>query len=93
MAETEQVRGTMKKVMLAGVGAAALIAEKSQSMLEELAEKGAATVEQGKVMNEELKHKRRAKDTDAYLDSLTPEQMEELKEKILQREADGQGAE
>ena len=93
MAETEQVRGTLKKVMLAGVGAAALLAEKSQSMLDELAEKGAATVEQGKVLNEELKHKRKSKNTDDYLDSLTPEQMEELKEKILQREADGQGAE
>ena len=46
-----------KKIFLAGIGAAAITAEKSKKMVEELVKKGELTVEQGKVLNEELKHK------------------------------------
>ncbi|WKY42910.1 phasin family protein [Eubacteriaceae bacterium ES2] len=46
----------LKKVFLAGVGAVATTAEKSQELINELVEKGELTVEQGKVLNEELKH-------------------------------------
>ncbi|MEG2687096.1 MAG: hypothetical protein RR954_08275 [Christensenellaceae bacterium] len=45
----------VKKMILAGVGAAAITAEKSKEMLAELVQKGELTVEQGKVLNEELK--------------------------------------
>ncbi|HJA12932.1 MAG TPA: hypothetical protein H9799_08315 [Candidatus Mediterraneibacter merdipullorum] len=51
----------MKKVILAGIGAAASTAEKSKDFLEEMVEKGELTVEQGKVLNEELKHNIRQK--------------------------------
>ena len=46
----------LKKVMLAGVGAVAVTAEKSKELLDEMVKKGELTVEQGKVLNEELKH-------------------------------------
>lgn len=47
----------LKKIMLAGIGAVALTAEKSEALVRELVKKGELTVEQGKVLNEELKHK------------------------------------
>lgn len=52
---------SMKKIMLAGIGAVAVTAEKSRELVDELVVKGELTVEQGKVLNEELKHK--VKDT------------------------------
>ncbi|MFS0782591.1 phasin family protein [Bacillus sp. 1P06AnD] len=45
----------MKKVMLAGIGAVATTYEKSQAIVDTLIKKGEITVEQGKVLNEELK--------------------------------------
>lgn len=47
----------VKKIFLAGVGAIAVTAEKSRDLVEELVKKGQLTVEQGKVLNEELKHR------------------------------------
>ena len=47
----------LKKVFLAGVGAVALTAEKSKQIADQLVAKGGLTVEQGKVLNEELKRK------------------------------------
>lgn len=52
----ETISEVMKKVMLAGIGAMATTAEKSKEILDELVAKGELTVEQGKVLNEELKH-------------------------------------
>lgn len=46
----------LKKVLLAGIGAVALSAEKSKELVEQFVKKGELTVEQGKVLNEELKH-------------------------------------
>ena len=46
----------MKRVLLAGIGAVACTAEKAGSLVEEFVKKGELTVEQGKVLNEELKH-------------------------------------
>ena len=46
----------IKKLLLAGIGTAAMTAEKSKEVLDELVEKGELTVEQGKVLNQELKH-------------------------------------
>lgn len=45
-----------KKIFLAGLGAAAVTAEKSKQIVDELVRKGELTLEQGKVMNEELRH-------------------------------------
>ena len=47
----------IRKILLAGVGAVAIGAEKSQELIEELVKKGELTVEQGKILNEELTRK------------------------------------
>lgn len=47
----------LKKVVLAGIGAVAMTAEKSEELIEELVKKGELTAKQGKVLNEELRHK------------------------------------
>ena len=52
----EKISDSMKKILLAGIGAAATTAEKSKEILDDLVKKGELTVEQGKVLNEELKH-------------------------------------
>lgn len=46
----------LKKILLVGIGTAAVTAEKSKEILDELVKKGELTVEQGKVLNQELKH-------------------------------------
>ena len=42
----------MKKLVLLGIGAAALTAEKSKELIDELVKKGELSIEQGKVLNE-----------------------------------------
>ena len=46
----------LRKLILAGVGVAAVTKEKGADVLDELVQKGELTIEQGKVLNEELKH-------------------------------------
>ena len=46
----------LKKILVVGIGTAAVTAEKSKEILDELVRKGELTVEQGKVLNQELKH-------------------------------------
>lgn len=46
----------LKKIFLAGLGAVAATTEKSKQVVDELVKKGELTLEQGKVLNEELKH-------------------------------------
>ncbi len=55
----------VKRIFLAGVGAIAMTAERSSKLIDELVAKGELTFEQGKVLNEELKHniKEKIKDT------------------------------
>ena len=81
----------IKKLLLAGVGAVATTADKSQEIFEELVKKGEITVEQGKTLNQELKHNVKEKtetvenpikDINAILAGLTAEQLEALKGKI-----------
>jgi len=47
---------TMKKIILAGIGAAAETSQKAEELLDEMVKKGEITVEQGKVLNQELRH-------------------------------------
>lgn len=91
---------SVKKLLLAGIGAAATTAEKSKEILDDLVEKGELTVEQGKVLNEELKHNIKktvkekvnavkpatAEELSDLLDTMTPEQLAALKEEILKKE-------
>ena len=95
----EQLGEGIRKLLLAGIGAAAGTKEKSEIILRELVKKGELTVEQGKVLNEELKHN--IKDairenvtvnvvTDDMLDAvddMDDEQLAALKERIAKAEA------
>lgn len=47
---------SFKNIFLAGVGATAYSFEKAQELVDDLVKKGELTVQQGKVVNEELKH-------------------------------------
>ena len=51
----DQLGENIRKLILAGIGAAAMTKEKGESVLHDLVKKGELTVEQGKVLNEELK--------------------------------------
>lgn len=88
----------LKKIILAGIGAAALTSEKAKQMIDEFVKKGELTVEQGKVLNEELKHNisRKIKesvtvpqsidDIEKAVGNLTPEELTALKAKIAETE-------
>ncbi|WEV75189.1 phasin family protein [Bifidobacterium sp. ESL0800] len=47
----------LRTVFLAGIGAMATTAEKGQEIVDALVKKGELTVEQGRTLNTELKHK------------------------------------
>lgn len=86
----------LRKVLLAGIGAVATTAEKSKDLVDALVSKGELTVEQGKVLNEELKRNvsesiQQAKEKKAVcsqnkvleqMDQMTPEQLQQIKEKL-----------
>ena len=89
----------IKKILLAGIGAVATTTEKSKELLDEMVKKGELTVEQGKVLNEELKHniKKTMKEKvnvsvkvsdpeelDELLEKMTLEQITRLKERLSQ---------
>ena len=57
----DQITSGLRKLILAGIGAAAIAKEKGGEVLELLSKRGEVTVEQGKVMNEELKRNIRDK--------------------------------
>jgi polyhydroxyalkanoate synthesis regulator phasin len=77
----DSLSDTARKIFLAGVGAVATGAEKSQELVQDLIEKGELSVEQGKAVNEELKHKYEEATSDATdallrarLKRMTPEE-------------------
>ena len=97
----ERLTDGLKKILLAGIGTVAVTAEKSKDVLDDLVKKGELTVEQGKVLNEELKHniKKTVKDNvnvsvkasspeelTELLGKMTPEQLEQLKEQLTKME-------
>ena len=78
----------VKNVVLAGIGAAAVTTEKAKDVADELVKKGSLTVEQGKVLNEELKHniketldnkKKKDASVEELLSAMTPDQIDALK--------------
>ena len=75
----------MKKIFLAGVGAAATAAESAADIINKLVEKGELTCEQGKVLNEELKRNAKEKAKEhlfTALEKLSPEDRQQLKNKL-----------
>lgn len=84
-----KVTDLVKNVVLAGIGAAAVTTEKAKDVADELVKKGSLTVEQGKVLNEELKHniketldnkKKKDASIEELLSAMTPDQIDALKE-------------
>ena len=75
---------TVKNIFLGGVGAIAITAEKSKELVDQLVEKGELTVEQGKVLNEELKRDLKEKVSDAASVIKTREPVEKIAERLDQ---------
>lgn len=75
----------IKKILLAGIGTAAVTAEKSKEVLDELVKKGELTVEQGKVLNQELKHNIKEsvkKNVNVILKPSNPDELKEVLSKM-----------
>lgn len=86
----------LKKIFLAGVGAVATTAESAKDLVDTLVKKGEITVEQGRVLNEELKRNAKEKvkdhvtvniikeykDVIKAVDHMPADEREILKEKI-----------
>ena len=96
---------TMLLILLAGIGAMAATADSAKDIVEDLVKKGELTVEQGKVVNEELKHKTKEKLKDHVtvnivkdygdlidaVDDMSAEDLDRLMEKInLKKQADAE---
>ena len=97
----EKATEGLKKILYAGIGTVAVTAEKMKDVLDVMVEKGEMTVEQGKVLNQELKHniKKTMKENlnvsvkantpdelTELLGKMTPEQIKLLKAQISQME-------
>ena len=94
MEENEKV--SFEKIIMAGVGAITKTAETAGDMLDELVKKGALSVEQGKALNEELKHdikkgvdtavqKVQASAVSRFIDNMgkfSPEDIEKIRAKL-----------
>lgn len=85
----------VRTVFLAGVGALATGAEKSQKIIEDLVKKGELTVEQGKELNEELGRKAAKAASDRQdsflrmrLENMTPEERAAYAKKVAEISAD-----
>ena len=91
----------LKKIVLAGIGAVATTTERSKQMLDELVKKGELTVEQGKILNEELKRnvQTKVKETESnttttttassiakQLDNMSKEEIAAIKAKLVEIE-------
>ena len=95
----EKLSEGLKKILLAGIGTVAVTAEKSKDVLDEMVKRGELTVEQGKVLNKELKHNLKntiknnvnvsvkpqsGEELEELLGNMTPDQLADLKDKISQ---------
>lgn len=86
----------IKKIFLAGVGAVATTGEAAKNLIDNLVEKGELTVEQGKVLNEEMKKNAKEKmnkhvtvnvvnefnDVYSAMEKMTKEELADLKERL-----------
>jgi len=86
------IKDDLKKVLLAGIGAIAVTAEKSKELVDELQKKGELTVEQAKILNEELKRQSAKKTVDSEewqerLNKMSAEEREALKAKLAEMES------
>lgn len=98
-----EIGGDLKKLLLAGLGAVATTADKSKQIVDELVRKGEITLEQGKVLNEELKRNVKdqvkqhvtvtvtkpvqVQDIQDAVAKLNPEELKQVKAAIAKQEA------
>ena len=61
---TMDLTNTVKKLLLAGIGAVTVGAEKAAEVVDDLVAKGEITVEQGKTLTKELQEKAKARKDD-----------------------------
>ena len=92
----ENEMGGLEKIILNGIDAITKTAENAGELLDELVKKGALSVEQGKALNEELKHEIKESVNDAaqavqssavnwfvnMMDKLTPDDIAKIRTKI-----------
>lgn len=83
----------LKKIILMGIGAAAMTAEKSQQIVDELVKKGELTVEQGKELNQELKRNVKKSIDEAAASAKEKEAEAEKKVEGLEKQIEGLSAE
>ena len=98
----DQLGESIRKLILAGIGAVAMTKEKSADVLKDLVKKGELTVDQGRVLNEELKHdlkqairenvtvnvvRPQAEDVMQAVEHMDDDALEALKQKIAQAQA------
>ena len=83
----------LKKLLLMGIGAAAVTAEKSQQIVDELVKKGEITVEQGKELNQELKRNVKKSIDDATAAAQEKKVEAEQKSEGLEKQIAGMSAE
>ena len=87
----ERLTDGLKKILLAGIGTVAVTAEKSKEVLDEMVKRGELTVEQGKVLNQELKHNIKdtvKKNVNVSVKPQSPEELEELLDKMTPEQMD-----
>lgn len=90
----------IRQIFLAGIGALAIGAEKSQQVVDQLVEKGKLTVEEGKEMSKDLTSqvgdnfdKVRDDIITAHMKSMTKEQRDEFAARVAEMAASIDGAE
>ena len=99
MSDNNSLTDGLRQLLMAGVGAATIVVEKTGEVVNKLVEKGELTMEQGKAFSEELKRSFEEKTTEAQtklteqemealLASLTPEQRANLRTKLDKMDRD-----
>ena len=95
---------TLKQVLFAGIGAAAIGVEKGKELIEKLAEKGAISAEEGKRFADELKEKAASRKDERAADKFVNmaqeardklremlDQADEIAKELAEAEAAGEG--
>ena len=85
--DMEKLSEGLKKILLAGIGTVAVTAEKSKDVLDEMVKRGELTVEQGKVLKNNVNvsvKPQSGEELEELLGNMTPDQLADLKDKISQ---------
>lgn len=90
----ENKENYLRKFLVAGVGAAELSYEKLGGLIDECVKRGEVTVEKGRALNEELKHRRSEqaaeKKAEPDLSALSADERAQLLEKLLAMQEAGE---